>query len=174
MKKPSLPWFLPKIRQAIAESFKSERFDLLLRPILLRTAESGADVRHAEVTSYGHNQAPPGGIQFEHLRESDAMGSLARYGQNKLAHILYCEAMAKRYPQTTNIPVYPGVGNTGLLRAKCLFTVARFLLQSTTQCAHNPLRAAAAPLEKLENGQYYEPVGKEDGRFEDGRKRVLG
>ncbi|KAI1650824.1 NAD(P)-binding protein [Daldinia loculata] len=190
-----------KIRQAIAESFKSDRLDIfianagmmatppglteegfelqwgsnyfghavmlhLLRPILLRTAESGADVRHVEVTSYGHNYAPPGGIQFEHLREPGAAGEFARYGQSKLAQILYCKAMAKRYPQIISIPVHPGVGNTGLLEhtkqsiLKRLISATRFLLKSAAECAYNPLWAATAPLQKVENGQYYEPVGK--------------
>lgn len=190
-----------KIRQAIADGFKSDRLDIfianagimatppglteegfelqwganylghavilrLLRPVLLRTAETGSDVRHVQVTSHGHNYAPPGGIQFEHLREADAVGEFARYGQSKLAQVLYCKEMAKRYPQITSIPVHPGVGNTGLLQhskpslVTRLFTITGFLLKSAAELAYNPLWAATAPLEKLENGQYYEPVGK--------------
>ncbi|KAI0836359.1 NAD(P)-binding protein [Hypoxylon sp. FL0890] len=190
-----------KIRQAIADGFKSDRLDIfianagimatppglteegfelqwganyfghavilqLLRPILLRTAEAGGDVRHIEVTSHGHNLAAPGGIQFEHLREPDAVGEFARYGQSKLAQILYCKAMAERYPQITSISVHPGIGNTGLLQhskpslLKCLLAAAGFLLKSAAELAYNPVWAATAPLQKLENGQYYEPVGK--------------
>ncbi|OTB09802.1 hypothetical protein K445DRAFT_380653 [Daldinia sp. EC12] len=174
-----------KIRQAIAGGFKSDRLDIfianagimaappglteegfelqwgsnylghavilqLLRPVLLRTAESGADVRHIQVTSYGHNYAPPGGIQFENLRKSDA-------------------AMVKRYPQITSVPVHPGVGNTNLLRntkqswLKSVLSAVSFLLKSAAELAYNPLWAATAPLQKLENGQYYEPVGKKAG-----------
>ncbi|KAK6956751.1 hypothetical protein Daesc_002031 [Daldinia eschscholtzii] len=190
-----------KIRQAIAEGFKSDRLDIfianagimaappglteegfelqwgsnylghavilqLLRPVLLRTAESGADVRHIQVTSYGHNYAPPGGIQFENLRKADAVGDFARYGQSKLAQILFCKAMVKRYPQITSVPVHPGVGNTNLLRntkqswLKSVLSAVSFLLKSAAELAYNPLWAATAPLQKLENGQYYEPVGK--------------
>ncbi|KAI1141798.1 NAD(P)-binding protein [Hypoxylon sp. FL0543] len=193
-----------KIRQAIADGFKSDRIDIfianagimatppglteegfelqwganffghavilqLLRPTLLRTAEAGADVRLIQVTSHGHNYTPPGGIQFEHLREPDAVGELARYGQSKLAQVLYCRAMAKRYPQITSIAVHPGVGNTGLLQhtkpslLKCFFTATGFLLKSAAELAYNPLWAATAPLQTLENGQYYEPVEKKTG-----------
>ncbi|KAI8957431.1 NAD(P)-binding protein [Daldinia sp. FL1419] len=190
-----------KIREAIAETFKSDRLDIfianagimatppglteegfeiqwgsnylghavilqLLRPILLRTAESGTDVRHVEVTSYGHNYAPPGGIQFEHLREPDAVGEFTRYGQSKLAQILYCKAMVKHYPQITSIPVHPGVGKTGILQhtkqsmIKRMISATSFLLKSAADLAQNPLWAATSPREKIENGQYYEPVGK--------------
>ncbi|KAI1407226.1 NAD(P)-binding protein [Hypoxylon sp. FL1857] len=138
----------------------------LLRPILLRTAETGADVRHIQVTSHGHNYSPSGGIQFEHLREADAVGEYARYGQSKLAQILYCKALVKQYPQITSIAVHPGVGNTGLLQhtkpslIKGFFTVTGFLLKSAAELAYNPLWAATTPVQKLDNGQYYEPVGK--------------
>ncbi|KAI1801519.1 NAD(P)-binding protein [Daldinia bambusicola] len=190
-----------KIRQAIAESFKSDRLDIfianagtmaappglteegfelqwgsnylghavilqLLRPVLLRTAESGADVRHVQVSSNGHNYTPSGGIQFENLRKPDAAGGFARYGQSKLAQILYCKAMAKKYPQIISVAVHPGVGNTDLLRntnqswLKSILSAVSFLLKDAAQLAYSPLWAATAPLEKLENGQYYEPVGK--------------
>ncbi|KAI1473078.1 NAD(P)-binding protein [Daldinia caldariorum] len=193
-----------KIRQAIAESFKSDRLDIfianagimatppglteegfelqwgtnylshavilqLLRPVLLRTAESGADVRHVQVTSHGHNYAPSGGIQFENLRKPDAVGEFARYGQSKLAQILYCKAMVKRYPQITSVAVHPGVGRTGLLKnakqslIKSFFSATSFLHKDAAELAYSPLWAATAPLPKLENGQYYEPVGKKAG-----------
>ncbi|KAI0377724.1 NAD(P)-binding protein [Hypomontagnella monticulosa] len=138
----------------------------LLRPILLRTAESGRDVRHVEVSSNAHSFAPKGGIQFEQLREAAAVGEFARYGQSKLAQILYCQALARRYPQITSIPVHPGVGKTGLMThakagwARAAINVTGFLIKSAEECAYNSLWAATAPLQTIQNGQYYEPVGK--------------
>ncbi|KAI2610581.1 NAD(P)-binding protein [Hypoxylon sp. NC1633] len=204
-----------RIRQAIADGFKSERLDIfianagvmapppglteegfeiqwgsnylahavivqLLRPLMLRTAEGGADVRLIHVTSYGHNLAPSGGIQFEHLREADAGGGeFLRYGQSKLAQILYCRAMAKRYPQITGTSVHPGLGNTGLFEhvkpsmTKRLVGLIGFFKKSAAECAYNSLWAATAPVKTIENGQYYEPVGKNPGGSKMARDEAL-
>lgn len=71
----------------------------LLRPIILRTAEmtDGGDVRYIAVSSWGHNMHPEGKIQFDKLKTADVVGTWTRYGQSKLANILYCKAMAKRF-----------------------------------------------------------------------------
>ena len=38
-----------------------------------------------------------------------------RYGQSKLANILYAAELARRYPQITSLSIHPGVISTGLV-----------------------------------------------------------
>ncbi|KAI4250854.1 MAG: hypothetical protein LQ352_005210 [Teloschistes flavicans] len=75
----------------------------LLQPLMLRTArdsssEKGAnDVRFVAVSSFGHTMAPSQGIEFERLKTPDAGTKWQRYGQSKLADILFAVGMTKRY-----------------------------------------------------------------------------
>ncbi|KAK9385148.1 hypothetical protein V1515DRAFT_292236 [Lipomyces mesembrius] len=42
-------------------------------------------------------------------------GQWLRYGQSKLANILYAAELARRYPNVTTLSVHPGVIATGLV-----------------------------------------------------------
>lgn len=148
----------------------------LLRPLMLRTAESDrGDVRLVILSSTGHQLCPPGGIEFDKLRTEDVGSKWQRYGQSKLADILYAKAMAKRYPQITSISVHPGLVRTELggkverstwsplLMMMLMVLRLTPLYQSPDQGAHNTLWAATTPKDNLENGTYYEPMGKKAG-----------
>lgn len=88
-----------------------------LLPLLLQNSE-GADVRIIIVTSIAFRMHPMGGIVFKDLKtpqDCGAFGSWIRYGQSKLANILYARELARRYPGITSFSVHPGMVNTGLL-----------------------------------------------------------
>ena len=145
----------------------------LLRPIMMRTADMprGAHVRLVVLSSFGHNMHPPGGIEFDRLRTADAGTKWQRYGQSKLADILLAKGMAKRYPQITSVSVHPGLVRTelgGRVEPSMwtpLLRLARWtpLFQSPAARAYNTLWAATTSKDNLENGAYYEPVGKRPG-----------
>ncbi|GAB1198092.1 hypothetical protein APSETT444_007400 [Aspergillus pseudonomiae] len=82
------------------------------------TAEAGADVRVIILTSIGYQLHPSGGIVFDdlkHTQDYGVFGSWRRYGQSKLANILYARELARRYPDITTVSVHPGVITTGLV-----------------------------------------------------------
>jgi NAD(P)-dependent dehydrogenase (short-subunit alcohol dehydrogenase family) len=141
----------------------------LLMPTLLRTADlPGSDVRVVFLSSSLYAQSPRGGIQFEGLRTTqDSMLTWTRYGQSKLANILYASEMARRYPSITAVSLHPGIVGTDLIKdlgpfSKAMVYVgAGFRLKTPADGAVNGLWAATAPLKDLKPGAYYEPVGKE-------------
>ena len=93
------------------------------------------------------------------------IGHWIRYGQSKLANILYASEIARRYPQITSTSVHPGVINTGLVTD--LGSANKAFVWATTwwkmvppkKGVKNQLWAATVEKDKLTNGGYYEPVG---------------
>lgn len=141
-----------------------------LLPILLQTAERpGSDVRIVLNTSEGWRGHPKGGVRFSTLntvQDWPALGRWVRYGQSKLANIVYARELSKRYPQITSMSVHPGViatdlvGNLGLLDKALVYVpnVGRMLTQE--EGAYNQLYiAAGARKDQLVNGGFYCPVG---------------
>ena len=145
----------------------------LLRPVMLRTADmsDGGNVRLVVLSSFGHTMHPPGGIEFDKLNTIDSGTNWQRYGQSKLADILLAKGIAKRYPQFTSVSVHPGLVRTELsagVEPSMLTPLLRLmrwtpLYQTAEKGAYNTLWAATTPKENLENGGYYEPVGKTPG-----------
>lgn len=144
----------------------------LLTPILEKTAKEGGDVRIVWDTSVAFKMHPSGGIQFDKVKTkqediSPAGAPWVRYGQSKLANLLYARAYAKYHPSITSVAIHPGVAMTNL--AKGTFT--RYMVYATSwwmmvppeACAWNQQWAATAKLGKgekeVESGKYYEPVG---------------
>lgn len=72
----------------------------LLLPTLQRTAkEPGSDVRIINLSSWGNNFAPKGGLIFDAMKtDMQSYTTFSRYGQSKLANILFNRELAKRYP----------------------------------------------------------------------------
>lgn len=144
----------------------------LLLPTLLRTAESpGSDVRIVNLSSEGHNLAPTGGILFDKTK-LDAQSTWARYGQSKLANILFAHSLAKEYPSITSVALHPGLIKTDLYGPnKESNVIVRYglglfgplFMRDIPQGAKNQLWAATAEKQRLENGAYYKPVGKSSG-----------
>lgn len=140
----------------------------LLLPTLLSTAAKDIDVPVINLSSEGHNLAPRGGIPFE-KSTLDAQGIWARYGQSKLASILYTRELARRYPSITVVSVHPGIINTELykpnketnLLVRCgMAVVGPFIMRDVKQGALNQLWAVVAKKGALVNGAYYNPVGQ--------------
>lgn len=138
----------------------------LLMPTLLKTAaEPGSDVRIINLSSEGHNITPPGGIIFE-TEKLKTYGPWARYGQSKLANILFSKGLSKHYPQITTVAVHPGVILTNLYETARKQWVQRVVLgfislffTKIEQGAWSQLWAATVEKEKLVGGGYYKPVG---------------
>ncbi|KAJ6445352.1 putative oxidoreductase [Purpureocillium lavendulum] len=151
----------------------------LLLPLLRATAASGgadgggADVRIVNLTSQAYRQAPHGGIDFATLRTpQETLGNAlipghrwSRYGQSKLANMLYADALAARHPELLCVSVHPGYIFTDLFTGVPFFTklpVFFIAIGQTLQVdegAHNQLWAATAPRDAVKTGTYYEPVG---------------
>ncbi|EME44258.1 hypothetical protein DOTSEDRAFT_71929 [Dothistroma septosporum NZE10] len=145
----------------------------LLLPTLLSTASQGFDVRVINMTSIAYRQAPAEGIDFTTLKSSqDSLGGAvipghrwARYGQSKLAQLLYSQELAKHHPEFSSVSVHPGIIMTGLFDGLPMLTALPVLLMSLGQRTpveqghYNQCWAATCDKSKLKNGGYYEPVG---------------
>lgn len=148
----------------------------LLLPVMQTTAQRGNDVRVVWNTSQGYQFASK--IDFASLKTTQAclspfyvLSDWVRYGQSKLANILYAREFAKRYPEIVSVPIHPGVAETGLVTGLKGFN--RWFVWVTTlrikvpieQCAWNQQWAAVAPVGsgkgEVVSGRYYEPVGAE-------------
>ncbi|TFK34411.1 oxidoreductase [Crucibulum laeve] len=142
----------------------------LLLPTLLQHAdEPNADPRVVILTSQGFSAHPVGGIVFKNLRtvqNSPMAGPWIRYGQSKLAGLLYARELAARYPSITSTSIHPGVINTGLVTN--LSKINQWMIYLTNvgksitedEGTHNTLWAATSNKSGIVNGEYYEPVGQ--------------
>ncbi|KAK7998663.1 hypothetical protein PG991_015142 [Apiospora marii] len=141
-----------------------------LLPLLEKTAAlPDADARIVMVTSLGWKGTPPGGIQFDKLQSEQnlfALGPWLRYGQSKLANLLYARELAARYPQITSLSIHPGVVKTALVTdltlAQKMLVYAPNVGKMLTpeQGTYNLLWAITAPKEKIKTGGFYLPVGE--------------
>jgi len=151
----------------------------LLMPTMESTAADSddggcQDVRIIWNTSQGYKFA--GGIDFDNLKTPQThlspiylLSDWFRYGQSKLAILLYAQEIAKRHPNVLSVAIHPGVAFTGLVTG--LGTFNRWFVWATTlssrmpveQCAWNQQWAAFASLgsgqRNVVSGCYYEPVG---------------
>lgn len=153
----------------------------LLLPLMLQTAEQpSSDVRIINLSSIAYKQAPREGIAFDSLKTPQAdLGSMipggkwTRYGQSKLANMLYAKELAKRYSSIKTVSVHPGYIKTDL------FTNVSFMTALPLKLAI-PLAAGWTPVEEgpynqtwagttarnnLKDGAYYVPIAKE-GKFD--------
>ncbi|KAJ4343682.1 hypothetical protein N0V95_006585 [Ascochyta clinopodiicola] len=148
----------------------------LLPYLVHATKLSGADVRVVTTSSEGYefHRMIKGGIAFDELRSGSTMsrtilGPWVRYGQSKLASILFASELGRRYPEIMSTSVHPGVVKTpmldGLSGFNRVFNDVGMRLNGITavephQGAWNQLWCAAgATREELVNGNFYKPVG---------------
>ena len=136
----------------------------LLLPTLLATAQQpGSDVRIINLTSEAHRMGPSGGIKLEDLNQQNTW---ARYGQSKLANILFTRELAERYPSITSVAVHPGIIKTDLyapnqnssILMRYGLTIFSPLMTKLKSGAYNQLWAATTKKAELTNGAYYTPV----------------
>ncbi|KAF5666626.1 alcohol dehydrogenase Bli-4 [Fusarium heterosporum] len=139
-------------------------------PVMLKTAEQGRDVRFVSVTSLGYKGHPNNGIDFETLhskQEAMPFGTWGRYGQSKLANIVFAKELQRRYPNITSVVVHPGVIATGLVTElsfwkRMLVYVTNPRMITVEQGGYNSVWAATGKVKKGEKVAFYEPVGKEN------------
>ena len=140
-----------------------------LLPLLEQTSSAGGDARIVILTSEGMFLHPKGGILFDDLKTTQDFligGPWRRYGQSKLANALYARELSRHYPGITSVSIHPGVVATELIKNARLFDRALTHvtnlgnLLKPAEGAYNQVWAATTPRENLENGSYYEPVGK--------------
>ncbi|KAI4718305.1 hypothetical protein E4T48_05509 [Aureobasidium sp. EXF-10727] len=139
-----------------------------LLPTLTATASSHGDARIVNTTSEGLMLAPSEkGIVFSDLKTKQEYGFGARwrrYGQSKLAQVLYTTQLAQRHPTVSTIVIHPGVVGTDLV--KTLGWADRLLVYATAKITtpedgcKNSMWGATAPREDVENGAYYSPIAE--------------
>lgn len=139
-----------------------------LLPSLQHTAKESGDARIVFLTSLGFAITPSGGIVFKDLKSPQSLligGPWLRYGQSKLANIVYASELAKRYPDVTTVAIHPGVIWTDIVSGLSLLN--RTFVRLTTmgrllqphEGAYNSEWAATTEKKNLKSGTFYEPVG---------------
>lgn len=144
-------------------------------PLLERRKSEGGDARIVILSSQALHMHPRGGIIFDDLKTTQSsllFGGWRRYGQSKLANMVYARELSARYPDILTMSIHPGVvatdlvGDSGVFN-KALIQVSQFgKVLKPEQGAYNQVWAATAAREKIRGGSYYEPVGKmADGKL---------
>lgn len=137
----------------------------LLQPVLEKTP----DTRVIHLSSGGFRHVGPEGIEFDTLKSATSTTALPlRYAQSKLACLLYAREAAKRY-HFTNIAINPGEVQTDLFTREAGDELMRYLQTEVApkleipidEGVKNHLWASTCP--DIENGEFYEPVGKTGG-----------
>lgn len=157
-----------------------------LLPLLRDTARRHGDARIINMSSVAHNLHPKNGIHFDTLKTTQedlgttAGASWARYGQSKLANMLYSDQLARENPDLSCVAVHPGIVQTNLVSSMSFmkrFTMAlgTFGQKRSTPAegAMNQTWAATAPKSSVKSGVYYVPVGVEGNREGKGKDQVL-
>lgn len=162
----------------------------LLLPTLLSTAaEPNADVRAVFVASLAFSGHPLGGIIFKDLKTKQdnflpGTGPWQRYGQSKLANILYAAEMARRYGDKgiTAVSIHPGTFNTGLISSLGLANRAMIWITNVGNVkdeakdgegSWNSCWAATSAKDKITNGAFYVPVGVKGKKLRDNQNEKL-
>ncbi|CVK83992.1 related to alcohol dehydrogenase homolog Bli-4 [Fusarium proliferatum] len=138
----------------------------LFKPVLDKTP----DARAVHLSSAGFRHVGPAGIEFETLKSAKSETALPfRYAQSKLACLLYAREAAKRYPDFKNIAINPGEVQTELFTREAGDDLMKHLQDNVaskvaipiSEGVKNHLWATTSP--DIENGEFYEPVGKTGG-----------
>ncbi|KAK3388651.1 hypothetical protein B0T20DRAFT_364587 [Sordaria brevicollis] len=178
----------------------------LLLPLLLKTARSAKgndlpqpsdgsppltpDVRVVILSSEGHRLTPLSGIAFDTLKSDQSpMLTWQRYGQSKLANILFGKQLAAHYPDELSVvSLHPGAVNTQLFHpfrdsgwfGWAATGVLKFFLSTVEDGARNQVWAATAPKEQIQEKDgkggcgYFLPVGKRIGESGWAKDEELG
>ncbi|RHZ89865.1 hypothetical protein Glove_9g263 [Diversispora epigaea] len=140
---------------------------------LLPTIEASAPSRIVNLSSMAHSRAPKCGIDFENINNPDTYSPFTRYGQSKLANILFSLELNKRLADKEVYvnSVHPGIVRTELTRnlkdsmgliVKPIEMVLGLFMISAEEGAITSLYCATSPeiIEKNLRGQYFVPAGK--------------
>jgi WW domain-containing oxidoreductase len=159
---------LPKLEQirGIEKQFATNHLGhFLLVNRLLARVKAAPQGRVVMLSSTGHASAPKAGIEFDNLSGEKHYGSLAAYGQSKLANILFVVGLARRLTGTTTTAnaLHPGViaaTNLGRHLSPVFGAVFRFLsftplLKSIPQGAATTCYVATSPALAKVSGVYF-------------------
>jgi retinol dehydrogenase-12 len=147
----------------------------LLLPTLLKTAEEpNSDVRIIILSSAAHAWPAKNGVSFPELKSlMTNTTTWGRYGQSKLANLMYASQLAKHYPSIKTVSIHPGVVSTNLMGPTVANSVlmkwannivSPLFMVKTLQGTWNQLWAGTVKKEELISGEYYHPVGALGGR----------
>jgi NAD(P)-dependent dehydrogenase (short-subunit alcohol dehydrogenase family) len=156
----------------------------LLLPTLQSTAQTTGDVRVIFESSIGFRWTPSGGIRFDELKTTQDYwfaGRWVRYGQSKLANIVYASELARRYPNITAVSVHPGVIFTNLWSVQWSLLNRAFVYLATLgqsipaeEGAYTPCWAMTTSKANLADGAFYEKVGVLGKPSKDSSSKELG
>ncbi|KIX01500.1 uncharacterized protein Z518_09226 [Rhinocladiella mackenziei CBS 650.93] len=141
----------------------------LLLPLLLKSVSEpgGVKPRIVVTASSAHKQTVSSGIEFETPKSTaENLSTIVRYGQSKMANILFTQELARRYPQFTAVSIHPGtvktdlfsVGDNGWLIKFLQMVVVPIIGVTIEEGTKTPLWAATATA-GIKSGEYYEPIG---------------
>lgn len=125
--------------------------------------ELTAHARVVIVSSEMHRRAPAVGIDFDNLGGERSYDPWQAYGRSKLANLLFCNALARRFAgsgRTANA-LHPGVINTSLQRhlpgplALLMKLAGPFALKTIAQGAATQVYAATRPELAGTSGVYF-------------------
>jgi NAD(P)-dependent dehydrogenase (short-subunit alcohol dehydrogenase family) len=140
-------------------------FTKLLLPLLRQTAaQTGSDVRIVNISSDGYRTAPkPTGFVPEICTTDMATYNVwTRYGQSKLANILFARELGVRCPEILSVSLHPGSVNTGMVQSFIKnYPIAAFFLRplwnlvsvDAAHGAYTQLWAAVAPIKGKGKGK---------------------
>jgi retinol dehydrogenase-12 len=134
-------------------------------------------VRIISLSSVAHKFAPSGGIKFADTKSPQKeITTWARYGESKIANILFVRELARRYPSITSVAVHSGTVRTNLVTTvtstnfvtRTLNNVVGPIVSKTPEVGvKNQLWAAVAKKGNVISGEYYTPVGSGGGASKD-------
>ncbi|TGJ85131.1 hypothetical protein E0Z10_g3640 [Xylaria hypoxylon] len=151
-----------------------------LLPLMEKTAEiPESDVFNLNETFFNERQNMAttdsercsGGVRFDDLKTVQnfaVLGGMMRYGQSKLAAVLYARELARHHPDILSVSVTPGIVGTELVSKQNAFhrtTIwlsAKFTQGSIFTPEEAPasqLWCACGPRSEIKQGAFYEPVG---------------
>ncbi|KIW47671.1 uncharacterized protein PV06_00341 [Exophiala oligosperma] len=144
----------------------------LLMPLLLETASSSnSDVRVVTLSSGAHAMATSGVSIDKIATPMEGTWSFTRYGQSKMANVLFARELARRYPQIISVSADPGRVQTPLLDEKfktrdftTYFQKTYDFLAGMLDARHGAfteLWCATYDKQKVKTGTHYVPFGHE-------------
>ena len=140
----------------------------LLPTIEATAAKQGGDARVLFLTSLGFMYPLPGGVAFGSIKTTQDFGpgsQWARYGQSKLANVVYAAELARQHPNVLAVSLHPGTVNTdiiGRLKSdeKDLVYKMNSVIVEPHEGVYNTCWCATVSKGELKNGELYLPVGK--------------
>ncbi len=131
----------------------------LLTHLLLDRLQASAPARIVNVASHAHRF---GTLDFDDLEGAGRYGPMRRYGQSKLANILFTYELARRLdPERVTVNcLHPGAVATGLGKnnggwARVITSMLRPFFRTPAQGAETSIHLAAAPELDGITGQYF-------------------